>query len=489
MDGVWLEDGSFEINAKGSGTKAVKGKGKKGKKGKSKGKGEKKPEELTLEAARARASAPVADDEPAAKKPRLDEDEPEEESEEDWYEREWKDQQVCLINLKSAALNGVVGIVKQNMGIEEVIVDGKRKKIRRFTICLEGGKGDKSIKMENLFKVMTGSIVKLRGLDTVELNDSLAECGRLDAASMRYDVTLADSRHLKVKPSNIDFVAKYETAEAAGDSDQMEWIRSCSGLTDLLAAIEWFNYPVPQFVPSEALENYAKKFPKSIVIGQSKAANPKGIQVLGREVTSSLKLPPHSRLIFVSMPREKACVAPSLPEMRHDELLRLGKFAEWVAKRSAPRPVFFLLPGTVAKGPPSVLSSATCAWPLYMTICTDVIIMNSERWQKSPWARLDALTGALWARKPLYLLPEKYVPPIELAGVAAPVVGAGDGAGSAAKEEPLSFRQEEPLTVARPTDGLSSPPALLLALAARAEEAEVGAAKVQKLSLAVRSLG
>merc|ERR1719382_2413086 len=99
------------------------------------------------------------------------------------------------------------------------------KKIRRFLVALQDGKGEKSIKMENLFKVMTGSLVKLRGLDAAELNDSVAECGRLDASAMRYDVTLSDGRHIKVKPANVEFVAKHETTQVAGDKEQMERFR------------------------------------------------------------------------------------------------------------------------------------------------------------------------------------------------------------------------------------------------------------------------
>eukprot|EP00971_Amphidinium_carterae_P086737 1716373-Amphidinium_carterae.1 len=153
------------------------------------------------------------------------------------------------------------------MGVEEVIVDGKKKKIRRFLVDLEAGKGEKSIKMENLFKIMTGALVKLRGLDTVELNDTIAECGRLDVASMRYDVILSDGRHLKVKPTNVDYIAKYEGNKVAGNVEHMERVRTANSLRDKLAVVEEFNYPVPQLLPGAALEEYCAKFPKSVVIG------------------------------------------------------------------------------------------------------------------------------------------------------------------------------------------------------------------------------
>jgi len=476
MDGIWLEDGSFQV---APGQKGKKGKGK-GKKGKGK--------------------APPGDG-PEAKKARLGEPEAAEEAEanEDSdkfdFEGDWKDKQICLVNLKTAHLNGTMGRVTEYLGAEEVLENGKKRLIRRFLVALDDGKGEKSIKFENLFKVMTGSLVKLRGLDSVELNDAVAECGRLDAASMRYDVTLSDGRHIKVKPSNVDFVAKYETSQVAGDSTQTDRFRSASSLKDRLAFVEEFQYPAPNLIPAAALEEYAKKFPKSVVIGRSNAANPKGVQVLGREVLSSLRVPPGSRIIFASIPRDQ-CVKPALADMRHDELLRLGKFSEWVVRRCAPRPVYFLLPGIAAKGPPSLLSAATCAWPLYMLLCSDVIVLDSDRWHKSAWARLDAVL-AVWARRPLYLLPEKYQAPMELpnaAGSAPASEDADDDAQNTSQSCPLSFRDEEPFTISRPTDGVptnaGTAAAQLAKLAERASEAEgAGAVKVQRPALAVRRLG
>merc|ERR1719272_571470 len=163
-----------------------------------------------------------------------------------------------------------------------------------------------------------------------------------------------------------------------------------------LTVIEWFNYPVPQVMPASALAEYATKFPKSIVIGQSKSGNPKGIEMLRREITSASLVPANSRIVYISMPRDRTCVSPAVTDLRHDELLRIGKFAGWVAKRCLPRPVFFLLPSMATKGPTSMLNSATCAWPLYLTLCTDVVVVESDRWHKSCWARMDTMLGAVW---------------------------------------------------------------------------------------------
>lgn len=101
---------------------------------------------------------------------------------------------------------------------------------------------------------------------------------------LRYDITLSDGRHVKAKPANVELVARYESSRVAGDAAQMERIRAANGLRDRLSAVEEFDFPAPLVLPAAALEDYALKFPKSVVIGRSNAANPKGAQVLAREV-------------------------------------------------------------------------------------------------------------------------------------------------------------------------------------------------------------
>merc|ERR1712137_418490 len=246
-------------------------------------------------------------------------------------------------------------------------------------------------------------------------------------------------------------------------------------------------YPIPHLLPASALHDYATKFPKSVVIGRSKAANPKGVQVLSREILSAQRVPQGSRLIFTSIPRDGCCVSPTLADMRHDELVCLGKLAGKLVQRCAPRSVYFFLPGIVVKGPPSTLSAATCAWPLYVALCSDVIIVNSERWNASSWSRLDALL-AVWARKPLYVLPEKYQPAMEMSDTPTACESLA-GENQKEGEMPLSFTPEEPLTIGRPTEGLTTAPKFLRELADRAAEVEgAGAAKVFRPTLAVRTL-
>ena len=113
-----------------------------------------------------------------------------------------------------------------------------------------------------------------------------------------------------------------------------------------------------------------------------------------------------------------------------------------------------------------------------------MLLLHSERWLKSPWARMDALM-AVWAKTPMYLLPEKYSPAVALPDASA--VEPTEDAKEAA--EPLSFAADEPLTISRPAEGLSTPSQLLLDLAERAQEVEPpGAGKVQKPTLAVKRL-
>merc|ERR1711971_584982 len=138
----------------------------------------------------------------------------------------------------------------------------------------------------------------------------------------------------------------------------------------------------------------------------------------------------------------------------------------------------------------SILSSAACAWPLYLTLCTDLVVVESDRWHKSSWARLDALLGAVWGRKPLYLLPEKYQPPVELGDGRPPSKeeDLDEDVQNDAKTCPFSFRADEPFTIDRPvSEGIGA--ALLKPLVERALEAEVGIAQVSRPSLAAKRLG
>ena len=105
--------------------------------------------------------------------------------------------------------------------------------------------------------------------------------------NLRYDITLSDGRHVKAKPANVELVARYESSQVAGSVAQMERIRAANGLRDRLTAVEDFDLPVPLLLAATALEEYATKWPKSVVIGRSNAANPKGAQVLAKEVGNS----------------------------------------------------------------------------------------------------------------------------------------------------------------------------------------------------------
>ncbi|CAK9091925.1 unnamed protein product [Durusdinium trenchii] len=151
---------------------------------------------------RAEADDPLGEPEPAKKTQRTtqsgDKEEkklPEFDFDKDW--KDWKDKSVALLNLKAdESLNGLMATVKRY-----------NKETKRFVVTVEGGRGDKSIKMENLFKVVTGCQVKLQGLDS-KLNDCMGQCGRLDVKSLRYDATLSDGRQVKVKPANVELVAE-----------------------------------------------------------------------------------------------------------------------------------------------------------------------------------------------------------------------------------------------------------------------------------------
>lgn len=169
-------------------------------------------------------------------------------------------------------------------------------------------------------------------------------------------------------------------------------------------------------------------------------------------------------------------MSPALEKMRHDELLRLGKFAGWITQHLSPKPVYFLLPGTVVKELPSLAASASCVWFLYHALCDYTVIVHSSRWHTGAWPRLDAVIAAQVLRAPLYLLPEKYEAPKN----PKPAKPGEDGG-----PVPLTTGSEESLAVGRPSEGTAAHgPTLLPELIAAVESASGEI----KLTLPVRRL-
>eukprot|EP00746_Dinoflagellata_sp_MGD_P010660 gnl/MRDRNA2_/MRDRNA2_122081_c0_seq1.p1 gnl/MRDRNA2_/MRDRNA2_122081_c0~~gnl/MRDRNA2_/MRDRNA2_122081_c0_seq1.p1 ORF type:complete len:455 (+),score=106.98 gnl/MRDRNA2_/MRDRNA2_122081_c0_seq1:60-1424(+) len=366
----------------------------------------------------------------------------EEEEEKDFDVDDWLGKLVALFGLKGAPqLNGKMANIKD--------YDEEKK---RFTVIMKDDKAEKSVKKDNLVKTFAGALVRISGLDepNTALNMQVAECGLLevnveDFRDRRYDVRLKDGRHIRLRPMNVELIGWYEQEKVLTEAELLTRFRVANGLKDRIGVIESLkDYPVPEVVPASALSEYAKKHPKSIVIGHSNVAQPKGVQALMREIVSASAVPSGARLVFASTPREQ-CATPAIEKMRHDELLRLGKLAGWLEQYLKPKPVYFLIPGACVKDMPSMQASASCSWFCYHALCDYHVIVHSARWHTGAWPRLDATIAGQVLKKPLYLLPEKYEPPKTV----KPPPKQDEDIGPT----PLSTKPAESLAVGRASEG------------------------------------
>lgn len=435
---VFAEDELFSVRVKG-----------KGKDGKGKGKGK--------DVIKGKDGAP-----PDPKRQRTDggPEEEEEEEEKDFDVDDWLGKLVVLFGLKGAPhLNGQMATIKD--------YDEEKK---RFTVIMKDKSGEKSVKKDNLVKTFTGALVRISGLDEPNkaLNGQLAECGMLevkveDFRERRYDVRLLDGRHIRLKPMNVELISWYEQEKVVTEADTLSRFRLANGLKDRVGVIESLkDYPVPSVVPTSALAEYAKKHPKSIVIGHSNQAQPKGVQAMMREVVSASAVPSGAKLVFASVPRDR-CADPPVEKMRHDELLRLGKLAGWLEQYLAPKPVYLLIPGVCVKDMPSLQAAASCMWFCYHALCDYHVIVHSSRWHTGAWPRLDATIAAQVLKKPLYLLPDKYEPPKNI----KPAPKQDEDSGLV----PLSNKPSESLAVGRPSEGtVAHGPTLIPELVAAVEK-------------------
>ncbi|CAE8590859.1 unnamed protein product, partial [Polarella glacialis] len=167
-------------------------------------------------------------------------------------------QAVCLFGLQKAPqLNGKLGTVAGP-------VDAATG---RCPVLLADGTV-KSLRSENLRPVLSGAVVRLKGLQSAaELNGQLAECGELDLTTERYNVYLADGNATlkKVKGDNIELVARYVSPvrylAAQPDKRPFTWAeavkrgaaRERQSWSSQLALLSELGLPPPRFLEGAAL--------------------------------------------------------------------------------------------------------------------------------------------------------------------------------------------------------------------------------------------
>ncbi|CAL1140292.1 unnamed protein product [Cladocopium goreaui] len=289
---------------------------------------------------------------------------------------------------KAPQLNGRTGTVAAS-------VDGATGRCQ----VLLADNSVKSLKVENLREVLTGAVVRLKGLQAApELNGKLAECGELELTSQRYSVTLADGKETikKVKEPNLEVVGRYlqpkkylsmaekpftwkVVLQKGKDLEQQSW----SARLKIFAEC---GLPPPRFVAGSQLVD-----PKTMICPATTAADQLPVTDAGRLAC---------RLLAVSTERDLCIPSPTKTE----EMRRLRTLAEALRQRDAETQSYFLIPGLCTEVLSCMRSSASLAWLLYLQLCQAVVCLETPHHAHKAWSRLEELVATQVLSQPVYLL-------------------------------------------------------------------------------------
>jgi len=256
----------------------------------------------------------------------------------------------------------------------------------------------KSLKLENLREVLTGAVVRLKGLQAApELNGALAECGELELSSQRYSVILADGKETvkKVKETNLEIVGRYLQPKKylAAVEKAFNWKTVLQQGKDLehqswssrLKLFVQCSLPVPRFVAGSQLVD-----PKSMISPATTAAEQLPVTDSGRLAC---------RVLAVSTERDHC-----IPSAKTEEMRRIRALAEALQKRDAETATYFLIPGYCTEALSCLKSSASLAWPLYLQLCQAVVCLETPHHSHKAWSRLEELVASQVLSQPVYLL-------------------------------------------------------------------------------------
>eukprot|EP00930_Biecheleria_cincta_P096962 TRINITY_DN88723_c0_g1_i1.p1 TRINITY_DN88723_c0_g1~~TRINITY_DN88723_c0_g1_i1.p1 ORF type:complete len:535 (-),score=85.90 TRINITY_DN88723_c0_g1_i1:115-1644(-) len=341
---------------------------------------------------------------------------------------------VVLVGLQKAPqLNGKAGTVGG-------AVDGATG---RCPVLLADGTV-KSLKPENLRQILTGAVVRLKGLQGApQLNGALGECGVLDLSAERYNVVLADGKETmkKVKEANLELVSRYMLPDKhlASQKKLFTWTeairqgkdRESQGWCAQLALLTEFCLPQPCFLDSQKLK-------AAVAAADSGRAAAVAAADLPRLEDGRLAC----RVLAASTERDLCC--PASKAASQEEMKRLGNLAEALQKRDDSKmPIYFLLPSLCTDALPCLRASAALAWPLYLQLCQALVCVQTEHWPHKAWSRVEQLLMHQVLSKPVYLLSQ---------GGVSTVVSKPSDEGSWL----LSDRAEETM-VGAPADGQALP--------------------------------
>jgi len=305
--------------------------------------------------------------------------------------REFLGVSVCLHGLvKAPSLNGRTGVAWH-----------KDDATSRYFVTLDGETTVKQVKAENMKEVFTGSVIRLSGLvGQASLNGLIGECGGLSLEDDRYDVILLDGRKVRPRPENVLLVSKYAKPgrpallgkQIHTAVERVRWLTYSEKLKELGTQL----LPVPQLLASEKLVELTK--------GQATDDSFGELMVSGRTAPTQDDGRLDARIFLVSMCRDYVADRGSATA---SAVGALAPFAKWASQAFAPKRIFFLIPGLCVKDMTCLRSAAEAGWPLMVTICTDMLILNWDGGEVKSWCRLERQLAAMLAI-PVYRLPKAF---------------------------------------------------------------------------------
>lgn len=308
---------------------------------------------------------------------------------------------VCLVGLQKAPhLNGQVGTVAGP-------VDGATG---RCPVLLKDGTV-KSLQPDKLRVVLTGAIVRVKGLQSAtELNGRLADCGGFDAATGRYEVMISDGDPPKrIKEENLELIRRFVTPQQMLSSqrrpfvwaDAIDRIRGL-GWTAQLDVLEELGVPLPRLIPAEVF---------ATVLLQGTLAE--AYKTLANHTVSARQVPTRSdghlgvRLLAASLARDGCCCSAAGTGAGNEELKKFATFVKDAFTGSnSETSVHLLLPGCCVRSLAGLQAAASCGWPLYLQLCQGLVCVESELALAKTWCRFEKLFVGTVLIKPVYLLPQ-----------------------------------------------------------------------------------
>ena len=287
---------------------------------------------------------------------------------------------VRLVNLPAhPGLEGLIGtVVGADSGLNRIHVklhlNGVIKRVRSSMSIY-----DFQVKCDKLEHVLTGSIVKLKGLvSALGLNGQLCECQEFDFDLKRYHILTKKGDVKKVKPENLEFIARLATQIPS--IDQLLAVAAVrKEPSKLLQLFTEYQLPVPLAVPGKILVDCM----------QLESDDLRRTLIESKPVSIDRLEDFRTRLFFLSLPRS-AC-NPDYSAIRNFQ--QIADFYKTASAKYPMEQIFFILPQTLAEDAalPLQRRAVACAYPLAIASCCAVVFFGSEA---DDWQHTDLLIGS-----------------------------------------------------------------------------------------------